>query len=99
MKLRSVTVYICYRMEAGDSLPKWKALRARVREQTPHGWYYGSDLVEPHSTQVDLVVSQCVIKLKDRAHEINFIFASDLQQNQRRFVDGNYVAPICALQS
>lgn len=102
MKLRSITVYIMYRIDAGPNRgPTWKALRARVRELTPHGWFYGSDLVPPTSTNIDLVVSQCLIQLQDKANEILFVFASDLNEQPRRFQDGRYVGglKVCELQS
>jgi hypothetical protein len=75
MKLPSLTVYIEYRIKSGEAAPRWKTLRARVRQELPpdhpDGLYaYGKDLVHPTHTSIDVVTSQCIALLQDKAERI-----------------------------
>jgi hypothetical protein len=55
MRLKKLTVCVSYRINTECAhTPAWKALRARVRQETAEGPIYGRDLTRQGITSLDM---------------------------------------------
>lgn len=93
MQIKRITVQIEYRIYAGSgNTPKWKALRARVREDNNGRTTFGSDLFTPNVTNVDEAISLSLRALP-HVHTVRFVFAPPLCANQfvREYEEGRLV--------
>lgn len=73
MRLHTITVFISYRFDAGDSIPRDRQLCARVIDGPPV--HYGPP-ISPRKKFYNFidVRNECVLLFNSRANKINFIF-------------------------
>jgi hypothetical protein len=112
VKLSTVTVFIEYRVKAGftqDSdghmiarLPTWRVLRARVRQESndpDEPFIFGKDLVKPSQTNIDALISSCLIILQDMTDHVIFEFDSIVGEKRREYRHSKLVQSSVAVQA
>jgi hypothetical protein len=84
-----IEVYVEYRIKSGqDCAPRWRALRARVRQVDSEGWNYGRDLVRPVGHSIDACIAECLKALGGLALEVRFVFQDEIGMTPRTYRNG-----------
>jgi hypothetical protein len=94
MKLKHVTVAIDYRYDAGQTvLPRWKALRARIRQETgipEHPYVFGEDLFKPTKTDVNFVMNEALLTVMPWTESVTFVFDKRMGKNDVTWEHGTF---------
>lgn len=86
----TLRVYVSYRMDAGGATPKWKALRARVKQHC----ILGSDLTRQGITNLDMLIAEALYKLGDAAEVVEFEIDPRVKNSDgkiRRYLHGHFI--------
>lgn len=75
-KFNSLTIYVDYRFDAGNSVPSCKILRARVVCDSVDGPVYGPPITRRSIYDFPTLRTECVKKLHDKVRRLEFEFSA-----------------------